>query len=105
MADNKKDFFKITLNVFDRSIPVNCSREDEEKYRKSAKLITDLVNFYSARYAGKKSDIDILYMVLIDIAMRYHNADEHNDVEPLMDSLKGLAAEIEEALGIEPTSV
>ena len=102
MADNKKDFFKITLNVYDRSIPVNCSREDEEKYRKSAKLITDLVNFYSARYAGK---IDILYMVLIDIAMRYHNADEHNDVEPLMDSLKGLAAEIEEALGIEPTSV
>ena len=105
MADNKKDFFKITLNVYDRSIPVNCSREDEEKYRKSAKLITDLVNFYSARYAGKKSDIDILYMVLIDIAMRYHKADEHNDVEPLMDSLKGLAAEIEEALGIEPTSV
>ncbi len=105
MADNKKDFFKITLNVYDRSIPVNCSREDEEKYRKSAKLITDLVNFYSARYAGKKSDIDILYMVLIDIAMRYHNADERNDVEPLMDSLKGLAAEIEETLGIEPTSV
>ena len=43
--------------------------------------------------------------ILIDIAMRYHNADEHNDVEPLMDSLKGLAAEIEETLGIEPTSV
>ena len=68
-------------------------------------LTTDLVNFYSSKYAGQKSDIDILYMVLIDIAMRYFNADARNDVEPLMGTLKELATEIEDALGIEPTSV
>ena len=105
MADNNKDTFKITLNVYGRMIPVNCTRADEEKYRKSAKLITDLVNFYSAQYEGKKSDIDILYMVLIDIAMRYYSVDENRDVEPLMATIKGLTAEIEGALGIEPTSV
>ena len=105
MAENNKDIFKITLKVYNRTLPVNCTREDEEKYRKSAKLITDLVNFYSSKYAGQKSDIDILYMVLIDIAMRYFNADARNDVEPLMGTLKELATEIEDALGIEPTSV
>ena len=105
MAENNKDIFKITLNVYNRTLPVNCTREDEEKYRKSAKLITDLVNFYFSKYAGQKSDIDILYMVLIDIAMRYFNADARNDVEPLMGTLKELATEIEDALGIEPTSV
>jgi len=105
MAENNKDIFKITLNVYNRTLPVNCTREDEEKYRKSAKLITDLVNFYSSRYAGQKNDVDILYMVLIDVAMRYHKSEERNDVEPLMETLKGLTDEIEDALGIEPTSV
>ena len=79
MAENNKDIFKITLNVYNRTLPVNCTREDEEKYRKSAKLITDLVNFYSSKYAGQKSDIDILYMVLIDIAMRYFNGGGHKN--------------------------
>ena len=105
MAENNKDILSIKLNVYNRTLPVNCRRHEEEKYRKSAKLITDLVNFYSSKYAGQKSDIDILYMVLIDIAMRYFNADARNDVEPLMGTLKELATEIEDALGIEPTSV
>ena len=44
-------------------------------------------------------------MVLIDVAMRYHKSEERNDVEPLMETLKGLTDEIEDALGIEPSSV
>ena len=66
MAENNKDILSIKLNVYNRTLPVNCRRDEEEKYRKSAKLITDLVNFYSSRYAGQKNDVDILYMVLIN---------------------------------------
>ena len=40
MAENNKDILSIKLNVYNRTLPVNCRRDEEEKYRKSAKLIT-----------------------------------------------------------------
>ena len=62
---------QIRLHVYDTDLSVSIPREDEEYYRRAAKLITDTVNTYAKVYKGRKSDKDVLYMALIDIALRY----------------------------------
>ena len=44
MAEESKEKLKIRLHVYDTEIAVNVVRDDEEYYRKAAKLITDTVS-------------------------------------------------------------
>ena len=98
MADQKEDKLQIRLHVYDTDLTVRIPREDEEYYRKSAKLIDEIVNSYSKIFKGRKSDKEILYMALIDVALRYEKEVGRNDTEPYDDLLKKLTAEIEDAL-------
>ena len=73
--------------------------EEEETYRKAASLIKSTVSLYTTRAQGKKSAIEILYMALIDIALKYERESQRNDTASYMDVLTKLTAEIEDALG------
>ncbi len=79
-------------------IPVNIIRDEEEYYRNAAKLITDTVNTYSSVFKGRKSEKELLYMALIDIALRYEKVSASNDTAPFNDILGKLTSEIEDAL-------
>ena len=98
MADQGEEKLLIRLHVYDTDLSVRIPREDEEYYRKSGKLIDDIVNSYNKILKGRKSDKEILYMALIDIALRYENEVGRNDTEPYDDLLKKLTAEMEDAL-------
>lgn len=98
MADQGEEKLLIRLHVYDTDLSVRIPREDEEYYRKSGKLIDDIVNSYNKIFMGRKSDKEILYMALIDIALRYEKEVGRNDTEPYDDLLKKLTAEIEDAL-------
>ena len=87
------------MHVYDTDMSVTIPRADEEGYRLGAKLITDVVNSYSSVYKGRKSEKEILYMALIDIALRYEKEAKRHDVVPVTDILTKLTVEIEEALG------
>ena len=87
--ENKK--LQIRLHLYDTDMAVNINRDDEELYRKAAKLITDTVNTYSNLFKGRKSEKEILYMALVDIAKR-------NDTLPYHHILSQLTQEIEEVL-------
>lgn len=93
-----EDKLHIRLHVYDTDISVNVLREDEEYYRRAAKLITDTVNTYASVFKGRKGDKDLLYMALIDIALRYEKESKRNDTAPYSDILGKLTAEIEDAL-------
>ena len=88
----------IRLHVYDTDIPVNIKREEEFYYREAAKLITNTLNTYSARYKGSKSDKDIMYMALIDITLKYEKHKGKNDTSVYDDILSTLTGEIEAAL-------
>ena len=60
----EQDKLLIRLHVYDTDLSVRIPREDEEYYRKSAKLIDDIVNSYTKIFKGRKSDKEILYMAL-----------------------------------------
>lgn len=98
MAGDTGNKLRINIHVYDTDLSVNVPRDEEEYYRKSAKLITDVVNNYSSHFKGKKSEKEILYMALIDIALRYEKELGRNDVTPFNDILSKLTAEIEEAM-------
>lgn len=88
----------IKLHVYDTDISVNVLRNDEAYYRRAAKLITDTVNTYAAVFKGRKTDKELLYMALIDIALRFEKESGRNDTAPYSDILGKLTSEIEEAL-------
>ena len=98
MAEENKDKLHIRLHVYDTELPVNIVREDEKLYRDAAKLITTTVNNYAGVFKGRKSDKELLYMALIDIALRYEKELERNDTVPYSNTLEKLTSEIEDIL-------
>ena len=98
MAEQEQDKLLIRLHVYDTDLSVRIPREDEEYYRTSAKLIDDIVNSYAKIFKGRKSDKEILYMALIDVALRYEKESDRNDTKPYDDILEKLTSEIEDAL-------
>ena len=95
MADDK---LHIRLHVYDTELSVNVPRDDEEYYRSAAKLITDTVNTYSTLFKGNKGDKDIMYIAMLDIALKYKKEGVRNDTAPFNDILGKLTSEIEEVL-------
>ena len=98
MAEQEQDKLLIRLHVYDTDLSVRIPREDEEYYRKSAKLLDAIVNSYTMILKGRKSDKEILYMALIDVALRYEKESDRNDTKPYDDILEKLTSEIEDAL-------
>ena len=97
MPEEKKKL-QIRLHLYDTDMAVNINRDDEELYRKAAKLITDTVNTYANLFKGRKSEKEILYMALVDIALRCEKTDKRNDTVPYNHILSQLTKEIEEVL-------
>ena len=56
MAEQDKDRLHIRLHVYDDDIEVKVNRDEEEYYRKAAKLITERYNAYAQAYKGRKSE-------------------------------------------------
>lgn len=94
----ENDKLHIRLHVYDADIPVKILREEEYFYREAAKLINSTVNTYADIFKGRKSDKEILYMAMIDIALKFEKNKNRNDIEPYNDILAKLTAEIEETL-------
>ena len=71
MPEERIDKLHIRLRVYDTEIPVRVFREEEQLYRDAAKLITDTINAYHNRVSAETSEKTVMYMALIDIALRY----------------------------------
>lgn len=89
---------QIKLHVYDTDFPVNVYPEEEPYYRDAAELITNTVTSYAAYFDGRKSEKELLYMALIEIALRYEKEAARNDTKPYSDIISKLTSEIEEAI-------
>ena len=98
MTEDNRDKLNIRLHIYDTDIPVTITREDEEDYRNAAKLITDTINAYAVHFKGRRSDKELLYMALIEIALRFEQESRRNDTAPYSNILVKLTSEIEDAL-------
>lgn len=98
MAEVDKEKLLIRLHVYDTEMQVNVPREDEALYRNAAILISETVNSYASYYKDRKTEKELLYMAMIDIALRYEREKKRNDTVPFSNILEKLTSEIEESL-------
>ena len=94
--ENKK--LNIRLHLYDTDMAVKVFPEEEELYRNAAKLIAEKMNTYVPMLRGKKSEKDIIYAAMLDIALKYETEAKRNDTVPYNDILEKLTSEIEDAL-------
>ena len=97
-GENEK--LHIRLHVYDTEIPVTVMPEDEPYCRNAAKLITDKVNVLSEKYKTSRSEKEILFMAMLDIAINLEFEKTNNDTEPYDNILTKITTEIEDALGV-----
>lgn len=96
MDENEK--LNITLHIYDTSIPVSIKRSQEESFRKAASMINEKLNAYFGRWKGVKSEKEICYFAMIDIALKCVDEAGRNDVSPITDILSSLSEEINKVL-------
>lgn len=95
MANEKQN---ITLSIRNTQIHITVRRDQEPLYREAGQIINDRLNKYFKNYEGLKSDVEITYYALIDVALRYVAETKRNDMEPVKNILSQLSSEINEAL-------
>lgn len=88
----------ISLNLHGTKIAIRVLPEEEEFYRRAEKLINAKANTYFQLLAGRRTDQEILFACMLDIAVAYEKEQARNDTEPFNDLLETLTSELEETL-------
>ena len=89
---------RIKLHLYETDLMVNVPREEEQYYRAAAKQVTETVNTYAKIYQGKKTHNDVMYMAMLDLALRANKLAALNDTQPFMELIAKLTQEIEEVM-------
>lgn len=89
---------RIKLHLYETDLMVNVPREEEQYYRAAAKQVTETVNTYAKIYQGKKTHNDVMYMAMLDLALRSNKLAALNDTQPFMELIAKMTQEIEEVM-------
>ena len=89
---------RIKLHLYETDLMVNVPREEEQYYRAAAKQVTETVNTYAKIYQGNKTHNDVMYMAMLDLALRSNKLAALNDTQPFMELIAKLTQEIEEVM-------
>lgn len=89
---------RIKLHLYETDLMVNVPREEEQYYRAAAKQVTETINTYAKIYQGKKTHNDVMYMAMLDLALRSNKLAALNDTQPFMELIAKLTQEIEEVM-------
>ena len=89
----------INIRIDGRNYPLKVDRENEEKYRKAAKIINDIVLQYRQKYVSSDSQ-DVLAMTSFQFALKTIDLEEKVDRSPLFDELKKLDEELGDYLSL-----
>ena len=84
----------INIKIDGRSYPLKVDKENEEKFRKAAKIINDIILQYRQKYVNSDSQ-DFLAMTTFQFVLKNIELEEKVDRSPLFDELK----KIDEDLG------
>ncbi|HNX54243.1 MAG TPA: cell division protein ZapA [Prolixibacteraceae bacterium] len=97
MQKEMTEKLSINIKIDGRMYPLKVDKENEEKYRKAAKIINDIVLQYRQRYSQSDSQ-DFLAMTAFQFVVKNLELEDKVDQSPLFDSLKKLDEELGEYL-------
>lgn len=89
----------INIKIDGRNYPLKVDRENEEKYRKAAKIINDIVLQYRQKYLTSDSQ-DVLAMTAFQFVLKTIDLEEKVDRSPLFDEFKKLDEELGDYLSL-----
>jgi cell division protein ZapA len=93
------DKLSINIKIDGRNYPLKVDREDEEKYRKAAKIINDIVLQYRQKYVTRDTQ-DVLAMTAIQFVLKSLEMEEQMKNSPLLDDLTKLNEELGDYLSL-----
>ena len=89
----------INIKIDGRSYPLKVDKENEEKFRKAAKIINDIILQYRQKY--QTSDpVDVLAMTAFQFVLKTIDLEEKADRSPLFDELKKIDEELGDYLSL-----
>ncbi|MBC8005434.1 MAG: cell division protein ZapA [Verrucomicrobia bacterium] len=93
------DKLSIRIKIDGREYPLKVVREEEEKFRKAAKIINDTLVQYRQKYSSNNTH-DFLAMTAFQFALKNIELEEQVDRSPVFDELKKLDEEITDFLSL-----
>lgn len=88
---------KITLYVGNQACPVIIQRDQEEFYRKAAKLINEKLGRYKVTYPNQSND-KYMSTALLDFAVRTVLYENQKDQSPYAETINRLSQDIQQLL-------
>lgn len=95
--DKPSEKIRINLLVGNQTTPVIIQREQEEYYRKAAKLINEKLGRYETTYPFQSHE-KYLSTALLDFAVRTVLYENQKDQSPYAETLQRLSEEIQQLL-------
>ena len=89
-----EDTLSIKISIADRYYPLRIVAGDEEKIRAATKRINERIEQYRQRYAGRDIQ-DALSMATLQFVIRLIEAENNENVSPLVRELDSLAAHLQ----------
>ncbi|MEN6454329.1 MAG: cell division protein ZapA [Prolixibacteraceae bacterium] len=93
------DELSINININGRIYPLKIDRRQEEKYRKAAKMINDIVLEYKKKYVNQDSQ-DFLAMTAFQFVLKNLEMEEQADDSPVLEELKLLDEQLSDYLSL-----
>lgn len=93
------DELSINININGRIYPLRIDREQEEKCRKAAKMINDIVLEYKKKYANQDAQ-DFLAMTAFQFVLKNLEMKQLADESPIIEELKLLDENLSDYLSL-----
>lgn len=93
------DKLSININIDGRIYPLTIVRDEEERYRKAAKILNDIILQYKKRYADHDSK-DFLAMTAFQFVLKNLELEEQADDSPFIEEIKDLNDVLGEYLSV-----
>jgi hypothetical protein len=90
----------INIKIDGRIYPLKVDRENEEKHRKAAKIINDIVLQYRQKYVNSDSQ-DFLAMTAFQFVLKTIDLEEKASHSELLDELKKLDEDLGDYLSLK----
>ncbi len=89
----------INIKIDGRTYPLKVEKENEEKFRKAAKIINDIVLQYRQKYVNSDSQ-DFIAMAAFQFVVKNIDLEEKVNQSPLFDGLKRLDEDLGDYLSL-----
>ncbi len=90
----------INIKIDGRNYPLKIDRDDEEKYRKAARMINEIVLQYRQKYANHDAQ-DFLAMTAFQFVLKNLELENRADTSPFVDEVKELNEILDEYLTLK----